>query len=56
MRLQLHYCPILRALLARVHVGDHTVGFDLYRWCTGLTLFHWNGNREHVRDYGKVGG
>ena len=52
--LQLHYCWAIKALTARLHWREHTVGFDLY--LTGLTLWRWRGQEEHVWDFGKVGG
>jgi hypothetical protein len=55
--MQLHYCRQLRALLIRVHWKRHTFGLDVYRWFTGLSVFHWNGDGTLTeRDYGKVGG
>lgn len=54
MKIQLHYCSALKALTARVHVGQHTFGADVY--LMGLTLWRWRGtNEEYVLDLGKVG-
>jgi hypothetical protein len=57
MTTSFHYCPILRALLVRLYWREHAVGFDVYHWLTGLSVFRWRGVDEVMAwDFGKVGG